>query len=237
MNTITLSLNRLKYLFIEYFVLYWKRDLIIFASFPLAKIILSHLNAPFPVEFVIFTTSIILVGASNFFGNELRGMNYLMRPANTGEKLITNILLVHIYITTFLLLSGLFGIFIAELLSAHQTRIPLITDVRDLLTARRFWEILFAVQSFFIFTSIYFKKNAILKTLLFLAILFFVSLIIFIIGDKLNKICFVPHFMPLFDFLFNRLLIEYEWIFHLFNYVVIAFFWGLSYLRLKRTEV
>ena len=233
MNAI--SLNRLKYLFIEYFVTHWKRDLIVFAALLFTQAIFKYvyLSIDFLPELILLLTPIILLGTSNQLGKKLRGINYLMCPANTKEKLFVNIALVHIYYSTFLFLSCILAQSISTLYPHYDEIVTLHTDIIFILTSPGFWGILLATQSLFIFTSIYFKKNAIVKTLIFFTILFFIFLIIAIIFAQLYEYGVIT-----FDLLnFVVKILRTPYFLHISFYTIAVVFWFLSYLRLKRTEV
>jgi hypothetical protein len=245
MNTIALSLSRVKQLFIEYFVINWKRDVSIFLGLFLVSAILAYQHWLFPSRFFIFIISILLIGVSNPLGKELRGMNYLICPAKTAEKLLVNIVLVHIYYTVALVLvCGLatsIAFFLNPLNLEHFT-------VLDKAEANahfyRFYLTLFLFQSFFMFASIYFKKNALLKTVLFFGILFLVCLISGIIFFHLpNRVEAIGNLIGALGedelkYIISYTVDKYAWISQNLVYAIATvFFWVLSYLRLRETEV
>jgi len=231
MNTI--SLNRLKYLFREYFALHWKRDLAIFGALFLIKILFTYMHFPFP-DTIIVPITVILCGTFNFWHKKPQGMNYLMIPTNTEEKVIANILLVHVYYTAMLVLSCLLGLFIGKLICPTtfiSSPSPFLSDMGDLFSYN-FYEGLLAIQVVFIFTSIYFRKNAVLKTfLLFVALVFIMVVIASVLALNIGADYLVETLTSI-DFLVMN-----TWMFHAFNWITILFFWVLSYFRLRETEV
>ena len=241
MNTI--SLNRLKNLFIEYLVLYWKRDLIIFFSVIFIKAILIYVHWGSPHIFFIIVMPIILCYASNHFSGRLQGMNYLMRPANTVEKWIANLSLVHLYYTAIFTLSCILGHFTGKFLYQFQDSTLPLASTLDGLYSYSNWVGIFVVQSMFIFTAIYFRKKAFLKTLLFFGILFLVCLISILIFFHLaNHVRAIGMLVGALgeaelQYIVSYTVDKYIWISRVLVYGAIAFFWGLSYLRLKETEV
>jgi len=243
MNTITLSLNRVKSLFIEYFVLYWKRDLAIFGSLFLIEVILTYQHWPPFTEFFIFMIAMILIGISSPLGKRLRGMNYLSCPANTAEKFITNLLLVHIYYTVMLVLAGGFGTHIGYLLNPLNLEQFTVVDSDVNQHFYRFFLFLFVFQSIFIFMTIYFKKNALLKTLLFFGALFLVFIIsvmiFFYLARNVEAVGRLVGALGEAElkYIISYTIDKYIWISRVLVYGAIAFFWVLSYLRLKETEV
>ena len=237
MNAI--SLNRLKYLFIEYFVLYWKRDLIIFGSLFLAKITFTLDHQWFPDTLAILFAAIILssISYSSSLSTKLQRANYLICPANTEEKVLANIVLVHIYYTVLLVFTYLLGNLIKRnLLGTFYTGLDPFTfsTMKDFLDYR-FYLTLFVFQSFFMFASVYFRKKALLKTLLFFAVLVTIY-VSFITSTGIGMITVVTE-----QYTFSKDVISYVISEYLDKdisyYIVIVLFWFLSYLRLKRTEV
>ena len=230
-----ISLNRLKYLFREYFVTHWKRDLLIFGSVFLAKVLFTRLSWQFPDTAVVLVVSIILCGTFNFLYKGSQGMNYLLCPANTEEKLVVNMLLVHIYCTVMLVFACLLGLFIGKLINPCTS---LILNTKELLNYS-FFEGLLVWQSIFIFTSIYFKKNSILKTALIIFFIFII-VVIFFIANMIN-IVGLSNTMILQSPDFSNYLVDiirkHVWILNLLNWIMIVFFWVLSYFRLRETEV
>ena len=248
MNTI--SFNRIKCLFIEYFALHWKRDLMVFGGVLAALIGAMYLHLPFTnPTLIIFVISIILCSITfNFWHKKTLGMSYLLCPANTAEKVIANALLVHVYYTAILLLSCVLArytmhLFYPDILFFRMERIE------EVITSPMFWVCLLAIQSFFLFTSVYFRKNALLKTVLFLAVLFVIFM--FIIGYSMiyfSTVIEESQVVGLISWssnngvyrteLISYTLHKYDWLYsYALCFIAPVFFWVLSYFRLKETEV
>ena len=236
MNTISLSLNRIKYLFIEYFISYWKRDLIIFGALLLVKTFCEYEHMPFPIdELIVIIMSVILCGTFNYLSQSSKGMSYLLCPTNTVEKVIIRILLVHIYYTAILCLLCILSDFIVYLLNPHRITTFFFLQANDQ-NVLEYFAAIFAIQSIFIFASVYFKKYAILKTALFWGVLsFFIAMLVSECGDFfVNLIRQIPISITV-----NRQVIRVvSPLFPTCAYIIITiFFWFMSYLRLKETEV
>jgi len=107
----------------------------------------------------------------------------------------------------------------------------------------RFFVFLLVFQSVFVFMSIYFKKNALLKTVLFFGILLLVIIISILIFYHLARNVEVVGRLvgglgdAELGYIISYTIDKYVWISRVLVYGAIAFFWGLSYLRLKETEV
>ena len=241
MNTI--SLNRLKYLFREYFLLHWKRDLMIMVSMFLVQIGLSYLDISFfgILSLIVIVMPIIQCSTLNTWHKGTWKINYLLCPANTMEKIITNILLVHIYYTLMILLSCILGGFSLYLL--HYSIFLLSYEYITLFV------VLFIIQSIFLFTSIYFKKNVILKTMLFFTVLIVAIWLIITytgIGNIMVNIDewqtrYLTFHSVINGVYFTNLvaysLYRYAWVFRVLLCITPIFFWVLTYFRLRETEV
>jgi hypothetical protein len=147
-----------------------------------------------------------------------------------------------------LLLAGFLARFAAELFFPYKPYVYYTTTKKliGVFPDPMFFGYLLASQSFFLFAVVYFRKNAILNAILFLAFLIFMFLLII-------KITGIGHFVvPLveyttrlkyqdldsIDIVSYILEFKYEWFYSkVLFYIVTVFFWILSYLRLKETEV
>ena len=252
MNAI--SLNRLKYLFREYFATHWKRDLSVFVGLFLVKTFLRYFGIGFPDLIAIYIISIILVGISCSLGEKLRGMNYLLCPANTAEKTIVHILLTHIYFTAILVLACVLGHYATNLLFIlfSTPREIALSDTGKLLDYHYFLSI-FAIQSTFLFFAIYFRKHALIKTLLAYAAFVVLSILIFkytglsdimVLSDKQEAESYVSYGMYNGVYAMNIMTYmkcksNFVWLYssNILFYITTVFFWVLSYFRLRETEV
>ena len=227
MNTISLSLNRIKYLFIEYFISYWKRDLIILGAFFFVKTFCGYKGINFfPDEIIIMLLPCVLCGTFNYLNKTSKGMSYLICPANTEEKVIIRILLVHVYYSVILLLPCILGNFTLNILNHTQYPIIFLSQIRGFTFT--FWVFLLLPQSIFIFAPVYLRKHAILKAAIFFGILWLA--IILIVKDMPYKIE-----VKIWQFILRDM---FEVLFRYgASLILIFFFWFMSYLRLKETEV
>ena len=225
MNTISLSLNRVKYLFIEYLITYWKRDLIIFGALFLVKTICKYKHIPIPVdEFIVIIMSVILCGTFNYLSQNPKGMSYLLCPASTVEKVVIRILLVNIYYSSILILPCMLGNFTLNMLNHTQNSLIFLSQISSF----RFPGVILMSQSIFIFASIYLRKQAVLKTSLLLGTLTFIMFLV--IKDMSYSIE-----NKIWHFLF------WDMVNVLFTYggclILVFLFWFMSYLGLRETEV
>jgi hypothetical protein len=170
-------------------------------------------------------------------------MNYLSCPANTAEKFITNLLLIHIYYTVMLVLACGFGSHIGYLLKPLNLEHLTVVDNDVNQHIYRFFLFLFVFQSIFIFMTIYFKKNALLKIVFFFGILFLVVLISILIFFRLaNNVEAIGNLVGALgeaelQYIISYTVDKYIWVSRILVYGAIVFFWVLSYFRLKETEV
>ena len=208
------------------------------------------MGASFPDTLIIAIFSIVFCNRFNFWYKNSQGMNYLLCPANTEEKVIVNILLVHVYYTAILVLSCLLGLFIGGLLFAsYKPFIPFFYEIKDI--NYQFIGGLFMLQSIFIFTSIYFRKNAVLKTLAFFAGLVVILVMLqggkYIIGANSPMVLIdeqqakgIMMSYGVYNGVYVTDVLSYtvsKYASHAWAYVAILFFWVLTYFRLRETEV
>jgi hypothetical protein len=124
----------------------------------------------------------------------------------------------------------------------------MLADIKEVLNLHVFSQI-FAFQSAFLFASVYFKKNAILKTILFFTILFAIIALVIkylgignmmvVIDEHLSKNALLSpdgvyngqYLQDIISYVINK-----YWSIHYLS-IVTVFFWVLSYFRLKETEV
>jgi F0F1-type ATP synthase assembly protein I len=197
-----------------------------------------------PNNIVWLLMPIILFYASNHFGGRLQGMSYLMRPANTIEKWIANLSLVHLYYTAIFVLACVLGHCTGKFLyQFHQNNTLDLTSDLGGLSIYNCWLRAFVIQSMFIFAAIYFRKKAFLKTLLFLGVSFLVVLISILIFFRLaNNVEAIGMLVGALGeqelgYIVSYTIDKYVWISRVLVHATIPFFWGLTYFRLKETEV
>ncbi len=236
----TLSLYRIKHLFASYFISNWQKDtktlLIVFA----VNIFLAALfNASMGISLLIVFIMCLIYAGKIFqeLGNNNSAINYLTLPANTNEKLLINITLTHMYYPIALFIVSFSGILCGKFLNTiFREHSFILLDLGLESFSYEYIINLLVTISIFMFASVYFRKNAIAKLLLIFVILFFVFMIIFfIIGIQI--------FLPNIEFITGingvyskELFDEFNLFFNILNYVILIFFWVLSYFRLRETE-
>lgn len=235
----TLSLHRIKHLFASYFISNWQKECKTFLIVFIVNILFAAL---FSVNISLLIIAIMcLIYAGKIFGklgNNNSAINYLTLPANTEEKLLVNITLTHIYYPIILLIVSILGILCGNFLITIFRDQPFTlfdSFVKNL--SYEFIINLLVTISIFMFASVYFRKNAITKLLLIFVILFFISTIsILILGVEM----LMPDMVSIFVGVNATYSIELFERLNLFsgilNYVVILFFWVISYFRLRETE-
>ncbi|MDD4581562.1 MAG: hypothetical protein PHH25_04240 [Bacteroidales bacterium] len=233
----SLSLTRIKHLLNRYFIENWKKDLYV----GLVLLVIAFASNPMAGFSSFVYIVMILLYTGRIFGNlahKESAQHYLMIPASTSEKLITNIFLSHIYYVLLLLVFLVLGILLRALILAPYCDESLCyTFLKFKLISFNFASYLsfLSFQSILVFGSIYFKKNAFIKTLLSIAAFFFflTMLVIFIVRMyEGNMTLLVEEFEyyvrnPSASFYISTII----------SIVATCFFWILSYFRLRETEV
>jgi hypothetical protein len=238
----TLSFHRIKHLFASYFISNWQKDVKALSIVLAVNVFLSLLfgtDITFGLMLLVIL-SIFYAGRSFAVLGNNGAINYLSTPANTSEKLLTNITLTHFYYPIALYLATMMGILLGGFLrtsTGFGGNNILDTPFADSLSYNFIINTIIA-SSIFMFASVYFRKNAIAKTLFVFAILFFVFVfLVFAVGVPILK----PFAESLIDFNANYFIsihdFKYFDIFlYVFDYVILIFFWVLSYFRLRETE-
>ena len=236
MNTI--SLSRLKNLFIEYIILNWKKHSIVFGIFFSINVLYGSFGEPYLNYGVIMLMMIILLSRLfKFVENQHQKISYFLIPASIEEKFIANILISHFYFVLLFIVSIISGYNAGILIyDFYHHSAPVSYEVA--LFNYRIILFMLGVQSVFMFGKVLFKKKGILITLLCLVIFFVIGNIIaymLLVTLDLIRIDNVEDYVYVLEKLIDSPLDDS--IFHIFNYLVIFFFWTLSYFRLKRMEV
>lgn len=158
---------------------------------------------------------------------------YMMLPASTAEKTMANFLLVSVIypLTCFLLALLSLGMHLLWCKLIHNTSSMFPHDTNVSLG-------FFLLLAIFSFASVYYKKHSFRNVCFWaVALLFFVLIYtgIFCCIFSTNNILFV-------DFLvwkepMNDLFGSYPIVYRVIQLLLICFFWGMTYLRLKETEV
>ncbi|MDR1113346.1 MAG: hypothetical protein LBL18_06285 [Bacteroidales bacterium] len=168
-------------------------------------------------------------------------MNYLLVPANSAEKTVVNLILVHILINILLivtLFAGIcFGIIIGSLYFQHSLNFNnFAIDFADIFTLSNILEFL-AFQSLFIFGSVYFRKGAFAKTLLalglFSLVLLFIGIAVFGLFHK--ETGYHYPLLPLNVWLHDSIT-QYKCLNDISNIIWIPVCWILTFFRLRETE-
>ena len=254
MNTIQFSLQRTTNLFLTYFTGGWRKDLRNFLVMFFLAIIFAKTSgdAGTYLSFFIFIIlySVDVARTFSYLGNKTKRFDYLMIPANAIEKIVTNLFIAHIYkfllYTTAFILGSILGDYLLPLLlpQFYPSSIIIVTAGNNL--ASLFSPIsifvIFLFQSILFFGSIYFQKSALIKTVLVL----FAFSAVFTIGYTILFQSFsgtVDIYGNSLEYYFNEMSRggNASKAGNVAGYVVIIcstlYFWTLSYLRLRETEV
>ena len=199
-------------------------------------------------HFLYVTVLLVLAGTTfKMLTNQPHAMAYLTLPASTAEKTVVTIAYVNIYYFLLLSVASFVGYYFGQLL---QNLIAIIPFFRDLFGAEGSHTFALSAVSFegfgdrlliltmglsiLLFGSLYFRKHAILKTLLvfcgFAFALFILDMIVIAsAGSALGLTAYNVNLPDLPKWLGT--LIEYT-----VPSVVTLFFWFMTYIRLRETE-
>jgi len=236
MNT-TFSLQRVKLLLMRYFVENWKIN--VFFLVPI--FILGLLSVAMPIYVIVLC---IFTGTYFYnFSKTEQNTHYFLIPASTFEKFTVNLFLIYIYLTFLFVLTLFFGVLFKEILSfiIYNKNMNLLNVSSVYFSQFNVNQMLFifVIQSILMFGSIYFKKNALLKTIISIFSTLLMMGIVFIITIYVN----IDHSTNLLFTVDNinmkspHILWIKEYIPFIFSFIIISFFWVLSYLRLRESEV
>lgn len=227
----------------RYFIENWRKDVQMFIIMLGLTAFFSFLSYVFYI--LLFLIFMILYAGRIFgmLGKASSGIHYLLIPATTAEKLVTNILLANIYYYLVLMLAAVGGVGLGTLLLAWIFSPQYAIDAlhNDLLfflekfsPVSHVFYLNTCIIAMLIFSSVYFRKKAIVKFFLtgFVLVLFFTIFDTFLISQSYN-----PD-MPFFD---NDLLphlsdFGQQLLWFIIPIVLTIYFWILSYLRLRETE-
>ncbi|MEG1555761.1 MAG: hypothetical protein RR356_03460 [Bacteroidales bacterium] len=236
-----MNVQNIKYLLQKHFIENGKKELSAFAILFVVSFCVpeSSLILVFIPLYLIFYS----VGSFRVFSDSNKGMNYLMIPASTKDKLIAAGILNHLYISLAVTIVYIVSILARQLfniLVLSQTAMdysflyPLNFD---------FYLTIIAFQTMGMFGAIYFKKNALLK----IAGSFIVVTMIFAIIDLILFFILVRTNTDVYTNLFAYNLmgnvtelttsIVFKWFDTILTLIFIPLFWVLSYFRLRETEV
>ncbi|MBO7134632.1 MAG: hypothetical protein J6W06_10825 [Bacteroidales bacterium] len=234
-----LSYNRIVLLLQRYFRENWKIDLII-AAIVFGFDTLSSLNQGSSSISIFMIIVLLAIYSGRMFailGRPQGAMNYLMLPASPLEKVLTGILLSGLYFPIVIFASSLLGIMASIPICAMIYNSGLVMKSINFLPNVEFSpKIIIAVALFILminsimmFGSVYFKRKAVIKTMLcLLAFNFAVTVIGLILGWIIYKRNFMLLGIEDPSYTYNIVCIAMA--------IITVFFWVLSYFRLKETE-
>lgn len=238
----TLSINRIGLLLKRFFIQNLRKDMRLMGAAIACSIFLHFVRIPAvvgPFTPVIFWLCLYMAGTIyKLFADRNHGLMYTMLPASTLEKAVVSILIVSVYYVILAFFAEFIGCILGEII-----RYLVMIGMNGFAEANLNFDITFQdhlamsllilamVQSIFLFGSIYFRKHAIVKTILVgLGLLFALVLVIVIIAatfmDTETRYTYSPIFYG-----------DATCISIIIISLITLFFWGMSYLRLRETEV
>jgi len=251
MNT-TFSFNRLGLLIKRYFIENKQREL---SFWGIVIVVFMLMHESTAVEMFLYVTGFIFAARMfKIFSFTPGGMHYLLIPATHVEKLMTAILLSTVYYFIMILITYTVGSFLGTTLSnaifSLNNTVNLDFFQMDAISKvwghtevhhKGFWGILCTftlIQSVFLTGSLYFKRNAIGRTIMTFIIL---SIFLGIIELIIFKLTFGSFEMNGQSFNLsisgNNLFPGFESATQYLKYLLIPFFWLVSYFRLTEKQV
>ena len=244
------SFHRIGLLMKNIFLQNWKKDLCIFLCMMggmaiwkwLSMIMFRDANVDFasgfylqyfPINFAVAATLMVLASLTfRRLSNPASGIMYLTLPASTLEKVVVNILLVNVYYFVLLVVSGLAGYALSLCMLAPMfpsENVFVCFKFIHWYTFGYFAIMLTAGAAAILFASVYFKKLALLWSFLIGVAVLFVTIVINIAisymgGGNMQRIWDLSHNAA-------------EAIYYVIFSLVTLFFWFMTWLRLRETEV
>ena len=230
------SFKRVILLIKKYIIEQWRKDLLLFLiAFLLMTIDGILFEGEGLASLVVIGGMFYISGIFSFNNARSKDIDYLMLPASSLEKTVTNIGIVHLYINAILLaaiiLGSYFGLMMRDLLFANGQGIAL-SHIANIITLDTILTVLF-FQALFIFGSIYFKKSSGIKTAaIFIAICIFITILDISVIAKFANISSINTMQ------FETLGMSYKsgGASVISNCAFIIFFWLLTFFRLRETE-
>ena len=199
-------------------------------------------------HFLYVIVLLVLAGTTfKMLTSQPRAMAYLTLPASAAEKTVVTIAYLNIYYFLLLSVSSFVGYYFGQLLQNLIAVIPFVRGIFGFdgehvfnLSAVSFDGFgdnlltLTMVISILLFGSLYFRKHAILKTLLTACVFGFAILILdmIVIASVTSGFSLTAHNFDLPD--------TPQWLHTLIDYavpsIVTLFFWFMTYIRLRETE-
>lgn len=252
MNT-TFSLNRLGLLLKRYFTENMQHE---FSFWGIAIVVFMIMHQPASVQIFFYISGFIFAARTfKIFSYTPGGMHYLLIPATHLEKLVSAILLSTFYFLFMLIVTYIIGTTLGTALgnSIFNTQNEISFGLFNMDSVSKSWgsnvlnhigfiEFILGfaiIQSIFLLGSVYFKRNAIGKTFLTIISLGIIMGLIELIIFKVSFGAF--HFtgqsyhlnLTMGDDLFP----EFEVAVKTIKYLLIPFFWVVSYFRLTEKQV
>lgn len=227
-----ISLHRMCLLAKSIFYQNWPRDwkiflvIIILHAFHFA--LNGFIGGYYPLSFAVVLVLLYLAGTTyRLLGDTKHAMFYMALPVSTTEKFIVNAFFVHIYYLVAFTLISLLGFYLGVLLNS-------IFDFRTLDwtsemtihwgTFAQIVCVLVAGQAALMFGSVFFRRHALIKSLLCFGLMSMDMVLVFLfILESIERFDIYVDINEAFGFICAGLIASY--------------FWVLTYLRLKETEV
>jgi len=236
-----ISFYRIGLLFKRYFSENWKKDIIVAAIIFAVEMLTSLEQETSSMSWFLLFVFFMLYSGRIFgmLGKPQRAINYLMLPASGCEKLTVNLILSHFYYPVLLIVASCLGIWTSSFLCYFIYDEFTFKSI-DFMGTSTIWGVeiwyfalfLLLSNAVMMFGSVYFRKAAVIKTLL-------------------CEAAFIAAFMMVFSgiwlislrngFILRRIdQLPAEWLVNVIvsaiMIVEIVFFWLLSFFRLKETE-
>ncbi len=249
-----MNIINIKHLISHHFISHWKRELKIFAIMIFCAFFLLRAQNNVLETFVWLAVLYSLVELKSIYA-ENKGMNYLLLPAQTSEKIVSTFIIHQIFyvLLSMAALALAYGI---NWLIAQKTGLYFWTDYALKWQIFNFSQVVNALlsiwcwQVIFVFGGFYFKRHPGLGILLtFIGIGIITSMLIGICTSiVITHDIHYPHFVTrLFDLtnpsilesdgIFDNNFTNFPGLFYILSAVHIIFWWLMSFLRLRETEV
>ncbi|MCE5330965.1 MAG: hypothetical protein LLF95_02370 [Bacteroidales bacterium] len=252
MNT-TLNINRIGLLLKRFFIENKQRELTFWG---ITTVIFMSMHESTSVEMFLYISGFIFAARMfKAFSYTPSGMHYLLIPATHTEKLVTSILLSTLYYFAMILLTyiigNIAGTYLGNLIFSTDNQVhwalfnfgnPANGFNSVMTNSNGFWNIFinFAIiQAIFLLGALYFKRNAIGKTMM---TIIGISIVLGIIEVLLLKVTFGTYHFD--NQMFNmtipagkNLLHGFEIAGQILKYAAVPFLWVVSYFRLTEKEV
>ena len=231
-----ISFYRIGLLFKRYFCENWKRDVIVAAIIFGVEMLTSICQGPSDISwFLLFIFFIIYSGRIfGMLGKPQKAINYLMLPASNGEKLTVNIILSHLYYPILLIAASCLGILASSFFCYFIYGEFALKTISwfSLSGSILFILSLLLTNAVMMFGSVYFRKRAVILTLLCtMAYIIVFSAVIISVVLLYLRCMGLPSFVEAPEYMGNIGVVKY-----IVMGCMIAFFWVLSFFRLRETE-